>query len=104
MSLVHQGQKWYESHRYNCKQQYKGFGVMKFGGKGEKKMPSSTYTKQMSKNSKIYKINNVNTPPSKIKYRNGPKSPTPNSEEAPPAKCPKGHPNEKMVQGKRASK
>ena len=38
------------------------------------------------------------------KYRNGPKSPTPNSEEAPPAKCPKGHPNEKRVQGKSASK
>ena len=62
-------------------------------------MPSSTYTRQMSKNSKIYKINNVNTLPSK-KYMNGPKSPTPNSEEAPPAKCPKGHPNEKRVQGK----
>ena len=36
MSIVHQGQKWYETHWYNCKQQYKGFVVMKFGGKGEK--------------------------------------------------------------------
>ena len=66
---------------------FKGVGVMKLGGKEEKKTPSLTHTRQMSINSKIYKINKVNVLPSK-KYPNGAKSPTHHSEEVPQAKHP----------------